>query len=180
MLGLNGVPSKPFACCLVTLALPGLVWPVWLLCGIPVTAVIEAYIEASPPCIVLLELGYIPRTVSDRKETIWRGTYRQLSLPPRLVQIDTPAPVDRVPSKNISASSTWPVVSNGSTKSSFVVDHGAADASKPTTSQSRSKTTKKFTHEPCGARPKEIVVTTRELLRVAVPVVQERNQLVLE
>ena len=67
----------------------GTAWPrlaSLAMCGIPVTTVIETYIEASPPCIVLLELGYIPGTVSDRKETIWRGTYRQLSPPPRLVQ----------------------------------------------------------------------------------------------
>ena len=36
----------------------------------------------------------------------------------------TPQPFDRVPSYKISASSTWPVVSNSSTRSSFAVDHG--------------------------------------------------------
>ena len=36
----------------------------------------------------------------------------------------TPAPLERVPSNKISANSTWPVVSNSSTRSSFAVDHG--------------------------------------------------------
>jgi hypothetical protein len=60
MQGLDGVPSRPFACCLVALALPSLLWPLcqW---GKRVTA----------PWVVLQELagnGSIPtrRTVSDR------------------------------------------------------------------------------------------------------------------
>jgi hypothetical protein len=52
MQGLNGVPSKPSTCYLVALALPGLFW---LLRGKRVAAVIEAYIEGSPPMHCIAE-----------------------------------------------------------------------------------------------------------------------------
>jgi hypothetical protein len=75
MQGLNGVPSLPSL--------------FWLLRGKRVAAVIEAYIEGSPPmhCIVGTCL-HPPRTVSNRKEAIERGTYRRLSPPQRLVQTE--------------------------------------------------------------------------------------------
>lgn len=39
----------------------------------------------------------------------------------------TPLPLERVPSYRISARTTWPIVSNSSTRSSFVVDHGSCE-----------------------------------------------------
>ena len=72
----------------------GNAWPplavVWY-AAVNVTVVIDSSKRTSrglPPCIVLLELGCITRTVSDREETIQRGTYRRPSPPLRLVQTE--------------------------------------------------------------------------------------------
>lgn len=48
-----------------------------------------------------------------------------VSASPTCANWTTPHPLERVPSKRISASSTVPVVSNSSTRSSLAVDHGS-------------------------------------------------------
>jgi hypothetical protein len=67
MQGLNGVPSKPFACCLVALARPCLLWLLWGKCA---TAVIEAYIEGSTPmhCIAGTWLHFPATFHTKRKQ----------------------------------------------------------------------------------------------------------------
>jgi hypothetical protein len=83
MQGLAGVPSKPFNT--IWLHWHSLTLASFGCCGVNVTVVIEAYISF-PHALCCWNLAAFPRTVSDRKETIWRGTYRRLSPPPRLVQ----------------------------------------------------------------------------------------------
>ncbi|KAN0118375.1 hypothetical protein V8E52_005351 [Russula decolorans] len=77
---LNGVPSNPFTCCLIALALPGLLLLLW-----SVTAVIKAYINGSSPmhCIAGTWLHPLAPFQTGRKQYEKGGMYRPLSPPPQ-------------------------------------------------------------------------------------------------
>ena len=94
-----------------------------------VPTIVEPYIERPPTIHILLELSYTTKIMYVRCGEM--GTDKAGDVPMAVsasgtcANCTTPAPLERVPSNKISASSTWPVVSNNSTRSSFAVDHGS-------------------------------------------------------
>ena len=121
---------NPSICCLVALALPGLLWLLW---GKPVTVVIEACIEAFPPCILLLELGRVLPHRFRQEANNWRRMYRWLSPFPRLAQTELPCTLGpRAVKEDLRVRpGPWSQVARPTLLSLTMV---AADASKPTTS----------------------------------------------
>lgn len=92
-----------------------------------VPTVVEPHVERPPPIHILLELSCMqPLAAKEERKTDreW-GVPMAVSASATCANCTTPAPLERVPSNKISASSTWPVVSNSSTRSSFAVDHGS-------------------------------------------------------
>ena len=83
----NGALSKPFTCRLIALALPGLPWLVWVKMR-QRSFKRNLHRGVSWWALYCWSLVASLRAVSDRKETIWRGTYRWLSPFPRLVQTE--------------------------------------------------------------------------------------------
>jgi hypothetical protein len=115
---LNGVPSKPFTCCLVALALPGLLWLLW---GKRMTAVSPMHCIAGtwlhPPA---------PFQTGRKRFGEGRSTYRRLSLPPQPDPRMHPWTACRQKKKIIGKFN----LAHGShiassSKSSFAVDHGS-------------------------------------------------------
>ena len=125
-----------------------------------------------PPRIVLLELGCVP---SHRFGHEGNSLERLRCL--RLCDLcKLNAPLNRVPSKIFASPTGLHRFQIARPHHDVLLAMELPIHLNQPPGQSRSNTTKIYAR----ARPKEIAVTARKLLRVAVPVIQERNQLVLE
>ena len=87
-------------------------------------AVVEADIQRTAPIHILLKFSCHRHQVKEQGE-IDPNSPIAVSASGIWENCTTPHPFDLVPSNRISATSTVPVVSNNSTKSSLAVDHGS-------------------------------------------------------